>query len=268
MKVLGIETSTPMGGVALIDGTTLVAEYRLALPLRHSEKLLPLIDTLLKDTRMALSDLSAIAISIGPGSYTGLRIGLATAKGLAMATGLPLLPVSTLEALATPFQFLKMMIVPMMISRKEEVFWGLFAPSGSGQEQDPPQRDDCALVRLYPDSVSSWQEALAAINQEWECQLESQCGLRNGIIFVGEGALSHRDLILQYFQGSNSILFASYRDQLPLAYSVAELGRLQMNRGDVRPPSAVTPSYLSQFQPNVQKNLFPHASSQGEKCLA
>ena len=258
MKILGIETSTQMGGVALIDGTKLVAEYRLALPLQHGEKLLPLIDTLLKDTRMALSDLSAIAISIGPGSYTGLRVGLATAKGLAMAHGLPLLPVSTLLALATPFQFLKMMIVPMIISRKEELFWGLFAPSKSGQAQEGlPLRDDGALIRLHPDSVSSLQEALDTISQEWKCQSESNRSLRNEILFIGDGALLYRDQILKYFQRGNGTLFAS-RDQLPLASSVAQLGLLQLMKGDVPPSSDVVPLYLSRFKPNVQ----------GEPCLA
>ena len=258
MKILGIETSTQMGSVALIDGTKLSAEYRLSLPLRHGEKLLPLIDALLKDTRMALSDLAAIAVSIGPGSYTGLRVGLATAKGLAMGTGLPLLPVSTLEALATPFLFLKTMIVPMTISRKEEVFWGLLVPSESGQAQGLPLRDDCRLVRLHADSVSSLEEALDKINQVWAGQRGSSASLRNEILFVGDGAFLYRDQILKYFQGDRpSPLISSHGDPSPLASSVAALGLSQFMKGDVPLQEEVVPFYLSQFKPNVQKASLP-----------
>ena len=273
MRILGIETSTQMGSVALIDGTNLLAEYRLALPLRHGEKLLPLIDTLLKDTRMALSDLSAIAVSIGPGSYTGLRVGLATARGLAIGSGLPLLPVPTLEAMATPFRSLSMLIVPMTVSRKEELFWGLFSADNAG------------LARLHPDSVASLDTALDKINQAWVLGL--QPSLSHGILFLGDGALLYRDRILRYFQrcgqevasqphapsgGETSVrlmggsfakdvasppsgvvplspLFVSHGNQSPLASSVAELGLLQLMRGNVPLQETEAPLYLSSFQP-------------------
>ena len=103
MIILGIETSTRLGSVALIDETRLIAEYRVSLEMKQAERLLPLIDAMLKETKISLSDLGAIAVSVGPGLFTGLRVGIATAKGLAMGRGLPLFPVPTLQAIALPF---------------------------------------------------------------------------------------------------------------------------------------------------------------------
>ena len=91
MLVLGIESSTMQGGVALVGETGLVAEYTLNVEVTHSERLLPALDRLLTDAGVGLEALGGLAVSIGPGSFTGLRIGLSTAKGLAAATGKPLI---------------------------------------------------------------------------------------------------------------------------------------------------------------------------------
>jgi tRNA threonylcarbamoyl adenosine modification protein YeaZ len=162
MKILGIETSTQRGSIALMDGATLVRELPLSAALnKHAERLLPQIDTLLKETGTPPSDLAAIAISIGPGSFTGLRVGLATAKGLAYACGLPLLPVPTLEAMAMPFRDAKTAIAPMIVSRKDEVYWALFQPQEGG-----------LLLRLHPDALASREEASRQIRQMMQDEQE------------------------------------------------------------------------------------------------
>ena len=100
MIVLGIETATAVCAVALVDDDVVRAERRYEIPQAHSEKLMECVDDCLKSAGLALSSIDGIAISIGPGSFTGLRIGLSVAKGLAFATDKPVVGVPTLEALA------------------------------------------------------------------------------------------------------------------------------------------------------------------------
>jgi len=220
MRILGLETSTHFGSVALIDDTRLIAEYRISLKMKHAERLLPLIDILLKESKVSLSDLNAIAVSIGPGSFTGLRVGLSTAKGLAIGRGLPLFPIPTLEAMVVPFCHANAVVVALITARKGEVYWAIFSPEG---------------VRLYPDSVGLVENVLQIITQE-------------KVLFVGDGAILHHDKIVTDFQGM--ALFPSIGMQFPFASSVAQMGRARlMNREapsaeDGYDPCAVVPVYL------------------------
>lgn len=100
MPVLALETATLVSGVALATESALLAEWKLETTKTHSELLLPHIEMLLQAAQVEKQQLQAVAVSLGPGSFTGLRIGLATAKALAYALGIPLIGVPTLEALA------------------------------------------------------------------------------------------------------------------------------------------------------------------------
>ncbi|MBI3598413.1 MAG: tRNA (adenosine(37)-N6)-threonylcarbamoyltransferase complex dimerization subunit type 1 TsaB [Nitrospirae bacterium] len=219
MKILGIETATRFASVAFIDETRLVAEYRIALGMRHAERLLPLIDSMLREAHVSLSDLHAIAVSIGPGSFTGLRVGLATAKGLAIGCGLPLVPVPTLEAMALPFCHSKTVIVPVITARKDAVYWAIFSPEG---------------VRLHPDSVSSVEKMLEIINQE-------------SVLFFGEGALLYQDKIVKDFTGISC--FPPIGLQSPLASSVAQLGLTRLINKDAASAEDIVPVYLHTLSP-------------------
>src|SRR4030042_5361117 len=101
MKVLGIDTSTSCGSVGLIDDESIISEYLLNIPVTHSERLLGAIELILKEARFAIGDLDGGAIALGPGSFTGLRIGVGTVKGLAFATGKPVAGVSLLALLSS-----------------------------------------------------------------------------------------------------------------------------------------------------------------------
>lgn len=100
MKVLGIDTSTSCGSVGLIDDDSIIAEYHLNIAVTHSERLLGAIEFVLREARCTMEDLDGWAISLGPGSFTGLRIGVSTIKGLAFATQKPVAGVPTLDVLA------------------------------------------------------------------------------------------------------------------------------------------------------------------------
>ena len=114
MKILAIDTATDILGIALTEDTELINESRLNLKRAHSEKLLFTVDKILNESQVTINELDAIAVSIGPGSFTGLRIGLAAVKGLAFATNLPVVSVPTLDALASQPRFYPFQICPLI----------------------------------------------------------------------------------------------------------------------------------------------------------
>ena len=114
MKILGIDSSGMVASVAIIQDDVIKAEYTMNHKKTHSETLLPMIDEIVKTSEIRLEELDAIAIAAGPGSFTGLRIGAATAKGLAMAIDKPIIPVKTCEGLAFNMWGADGLIVPMM----------------------------------------------------------------------------------------------------------------------------------------------------------
>ena len=129
MKILALDSSGLVASVALLQDETLVAEYTMNYKKTHSQTLLPMLDEIKKAVDLDLETLDAIAVAAGPGSFTGLRIGSATAKGLGLALDKPLIPVPTLEALAynlydTPEDTL---ICPIMDARRKQVYTGIYA---------------------------------------------------------------------------------------------------------------------------------------------
>lgn len=126
--ILAIETATDVCGVALVRGQSVIAQRVLAEKYVHSEKLLPMIDDVLHDASLSAKQLDAIAVSIGPGSFTGLRIGLSTAKGMALSLGVPVIAVPTLDALAYAFFRANKgtsgaVVCPMIDAKRDEAFF-------------------------------------------------------------------------------------------------------------------------------------------------
>ncbi|MDR2183659.1 MAG: tRNA (adenosine(37)-N6)-threonylcarbamoyltransferase complex dimerization subunit type 1 TsaB, partial [Clostridiales bacterium] len=125
MNILAIETTGPVSGVAMVCRDRIMAEFSVNSGLTHSETLLPMIDCMLTTAGLCKTDIGAIAVSGGPGSFTGLRIGAACAKGLAFALGLKIVPVSTLDALAYNAITWEGAIVPIMDARRNQVYSAL-----------------------------------------------------------------------------------------------------------------------------------------------
>lgn len=124
--ILGIDSSAISAGCALVEGDKIIAESFLNTRHTHSETLLPMISAMLKSAGAALSDVEGIAVSAGPGSFTGLRIGISTAKGLADAAHKPCAAVSTLEAIAYNFVQIDGIICACMDARRKQVYNALF----------------------------------------------------------------------------------------------------------------------------------------------
>ena len=126
MRILGIESSALVASVALVTDDILTAEYTVDFKKTHSQTLLPMIDEVARMLELDLNTIDAIAVAGGPGSFTGLRIGAATAKGLGLALEKPLIHVPTVDALAYNLWGAKALVCPIMDARRRQVYTGLY----------------------------------------------------------------------------------------------------------------------------------------------
>lgn len=138
--ILAIETATPRGSVALVSGGSVLAGCVLAGGKQASATILSAVSGLLRETGCAPGDVARVAVSAGPGSFTGLRVGMAAAKGLCFGWRVPIVPVPTLHALASRFRAEGMTICPVLDARKGEVYAALFRRAGEGCERLSPDR--------------------------------------------------------------------------------------------------------------------------------
>jgi len=138
--ILAIETSGQCGSVALVSPGRTIAEFSLDTRSTHSKRLLASIRWIMAEADLDWPEITAVAVSLGPGSFTGLRIGLSTAKGLVMAADKPLIGVSTLDALAGQLSFAEKLICPVIDARKQEVYTALYRNSSHGQTCIGPAR--------------------------------------------------------------------------------------------------------------------------------
>jgi tRNA threonylcarbamoyladenosine biosynthesis protein TsaB len=130
--ILAVENSGMCGSIALVSGSHCIAEQSLLSKLTHSQRLLATVERVMTECRVAWEMIDAIAISLGPGSFTGLRIGLSTVKGLALATSIPLIGVPTLDGLASQFTGTAMPLCPILDARKNEVYTALYQTDDRG----------------------------------------------------------------------------------------------------------------------------------------
>lgn len=126
MYILSADTSTDINTVSITKDNNIVGEIIVNAGKRHSERLIPLVQTILDECQLTINDINLLAISIGPGSFTGLRVGLSTWKGLALATGIPLVGVPTLYAMTRLAPFRSAVLCPILDARMKEIYGGVF----------------------------------------------------------------------------------------------------------------------------------------------
>ena len=131
MKILAIDSSGLVASVAVIENDTMLAEYTVNYKKTHSQTLLPMLDEVKKMTELDLGTIDAVALAAGPGSFTGLRIGAATAKGLCLALELPLIPVPTVDALAYNLAGDRSLVCPLMNARRNQTYTGVYRFEGN-----------------------------------------------------------------------------------------------------------------------------------------
>ena len=234
MRILAVETSTLLGGIAIIhDAAGLVAEARLNIEATHSERLMTVIDHLLERTSLRLNDLDAFAVSIGPGSFTGLRIGLSTVKGFSYAMGKPLVAVPSLEALAWNLPFSRHPVCTIIDARKKEVYAALFLWEG---ERFKRMMDE---MPLGVERLMEWLELNEAL-------------IGKHIVFAGEWALLHRETIVERL--GEKALFPPSDKMIPSPASVAWLGLQKAVKREFAEPVSLVPIYLRKSEAELRRD--------------
>jgi tRNA threonylcarbamoyladenosine biosynthesis protein TsaB len=215
MRVLAIETSTLAGGVALCEDGRVVGSSLLNVSLTHSERLMSMVDRLLEDCRWSLDRVQGLAVSIGPGSFTGLRVGAATVKGLALALGLPVAAVPTLDALAANVPFADAPVCPLLDARKGEVYSCLYQWTGDAMERRSEYR------ALPPQEIAEW--------------------LRAPVIVLGDGVAACRPYLERLGGGVRA---APAAQSVPSAAVIGQIGHAMLASGHGVTGDALEPLYL------------------------
>jgi tRNA threonylcarbamoyl adenosine modification protein YeaZ len=219
MKLLALDSSGIVASVALYEDDVMMAEYTVNYKKTHSQTLLPMLDEISKMTELDLSTIDAIAIAAGPGSFTGLRIGSATAKGLGLALHKPLIAVPTIEALAYNLYDTKGLICPIMDARRNQVYTGVY------------RFEDHKLVTVIDQEAASITELME--------QLEA---LGEPVTFLGDGVPVFREQILEGM--TLPVSFAPSHVSRQRAGAVAALGALYYKEGKIQSAMEHTPEYL------------------------
>lgn len=222
MKVLGIETSSLVASVAVVTDGVLTAEYTMNDKKTHSQTLLPMLDELSRMINLDLSSVDAIAVSAGPGSFTGLRIGSATAKGLGLALKKPLIHIPTIDALAYNLWGSSMLICPIMDARRNQVYTGLYYTEDK--------------LKVIKESCAMDMHKLA---EELNCRKER-------VIFLGDGVPVYQRLIEEEIHVP--FLFAPASSNRQRAASVASLGMVYLKEGKTESAAEHKPDYLRKPQ--------------------
>jgi tRNA threonylcarbamoyladenosine biosynthesis protein TsaB len=226
MKILAVDTATQTSSVAITDNAAILAELTVNHAKTHAAFLMKMIQRILEMAFLTLKEIDGFAITIGPGGFTGLRIGLSSIKGLSAATGKPVIGVSTLETLAHTIPYTSTCICPMIDARKGQVY--------------------CARYR-YHHGVLINELPVRSIKP-----LSAIQGLSEPCIFIGNGAMTYKNIIVE--QLGNSALFVR-PDQNMIRASVAALLSLpRFLKGDTDPVETIVPAYArkSDAETNIE----------------
>ena len=222
MLVLSVDSSYSTATCALIKDDKILAEINLNDKKQHSIILMRLIDSILKEYEIDINDIDAFIISRGPGSFTGLRIGMATLKGLAFASKKPLISVSTLDALAYNSISFQGIICPIMDALRDNIYICLY------------KNENNNLTPLIKEQCLNINELLTILKEQ-----------TLPIIFVGDGVAKHKEFLQENIPNS---FFAPNHSNFPKASSVGELGIKKINDGVIENIDSINPIYLRKSQ--------------------
>ena len=220
MKLLAIDSSGLTASVAVTDEERLLGEYTIDHKKTHSETLLPMIDALMQMLELPVSGIDAIAVAAGPGSFTGLRIGAATVKGLGLALSVPIIPVPTVDAMAYAIYGAAGRICPLMDARRNHTYTGLYRFDGDGD-----------FHVLHGQCAVDISEIISCIDESDE-----------PVIFLGDGVPVFSDIIEKNCHAPHRFAPPGYNRQR--AAAVAALGRIYYDEGKSVSAADFRPIYL------------------------
>lgn len=219
MKILAIDSSGLVASVAIFTDEVMTGEYTINYKKTHSQTLLPMLDEVLKMTEMDLKEIDAIAVAGGPGSFTGLRIGSSTAKGLGFVLKKPIIEIPTVDALAYNLFGTDKLICPIMDARRNQVYTGLYEFHGSEFCIISPQKPVCI------------EEIIEEIN-----------GIKREVIFLGDGVPVYETIITEKI--SVPYYFAPSHISRQRAGAVGALGAIYLKEGRTIEAAGHQPVYL------------------------
>lgn len=219
MRILAIDSSGLVASVAVIEDEQILADYSVNYKKTHSQTLVPMLDEIKKMIELDLSTIDAIAIAKGPGSFTGLRIGSATAKGLGLALNVPLIPVGTLEGLAMNMWGSPNLICPIMDARREQVYTGVYRFVDGKLE---------TVIDQCPIAVEELCEKLNSLEKK--------------VVFLGDGCPVYSDKITELMKIPYEYAPAHMNRQR--AASIGALAALYFAEGKTETASEHKPEYL------------------------
>ena len=219
MKILGLDSSGIVASVAIVEDDVLIAEYTVNYKKTHSQTLLPMLDEIAKMTELDLNSIDAIAVAAGPGSFTGLRIGSATAKGLGLALKKPLIAIPTVEGLAYNLYDISGLICPIMDARRKQVYTGIYR---------------------FTDHQLKVVEDQMAVPMETVIEKLNQYGV--AVTFLGDGVPVFHELIAEKMTVPYSFAPAHVNKQR--AAAVAALGEIYYRQGKTETAMEHVPDYL------------------------
>lgn len=228
MKILALDSSGLVASVAIVEDDITIAEYTINHKKTHSQTLLPMLDEVKRMTELDLHTVDAIAVAAGPGSFTGLRIGSATAKGFGLALAIPVIPVPTVDALAYNFYGSDKLICPIMDARRNQVYTGLYQ-----------FRKRIGIDAGYDMVVVEKQCAVDIARIVGQI---NEMGTDTEVLFLGDGVSVYRDQIAELIKIKYSFAPACCNRQR--ASCVASLGSVLYRQGITETAAAHAPDYL------------------------
>lgn len=242
MKIIAIDSSGLVASVAIVEDDILIGEYNVQYKKTHSQTLLPMLDELKKMVELDLETVDAIALAKGPGSFTGLRIGSATAKGLGFAMKRPLVEIPTLDGLACNLYGTDKLVCPMMDARRNQVYTGIYEYVKI--EERPASYQLHGLLPQCAVSVEEIAEKLNEFNRE--------------VILLGDGIPVYADVLMQLLTVPYSIAPAHMNRQRAAAFGM--LAFRYIKEGKTVEASKHAPEYLRLSQAEREKNEKEHGS--------
>lgn len=219
MKILALDSSGLVASVAVVEDDNLLAEYTVNYKKTHSQTLLPMLDEIAKMIELDLEMIDAIAVSAGPGSFTGLRIGSATAKGLGLALKKPLIAVPTVDALACNLYDTNGIICPMMDARRKQVYTGVY------------RFKDHQLETISEQKAISVEELIEELNAQKE-----------PVTFLGDGVSVYQEILKEKMEVPYTFAPAHMNKQR--AGAVAVLAKQYYKEGNIQTAAQHQPEYL------------------------
>lgn len=225
MKLLAVETATGCQSVALMDGPDVLARRDRDAAGHHAKYLVPTIDEVFTAAGCSLSDVHALAVSIGPGSFTGLRVGLATMMGLRMVAKVPLAAIPTLEAMAWNLRSSKDLLCPVLKSRTGEVYWAFY------------QWQETGLIKIGEEQVGPLEKLAQAMTRP--------------TVIYGEGWQANRDELRRLFSSQRVLIQEGSVDCMTASAVSVGLAGLEKIRNNDIAGYGISPRYIQRAEAEI-----------------